>query len=206
MIRFLLDPANAITATGVSLSAAGVVLAASGRPELAIAAGLLAMIADHADGYVAGRLANRDSGTAAIGKNLDGFGDLLYGAVLPASVIASISDYSLLSLALEVFLVAVAALRLSYFATHGKTSTGQFVGVPLSYDILVLAALHLISPLLRPDVAQSLMCFLFFALGVLHVTPQPVPPLNRYGYVASIGFGLICASYFAFRSLSDAGL
>lgn len=68
------------------------------------------------------------------GKELDGFGDLIYGAVLPAVLILQLNSVSLLSLFIASALLLAGTIRLSYFANFGKSEDGRFFGVPLSYD------------------------------------------------------------------------
>ncbi|MFW8642986.1 CDP-alcohol phosphatidyltransferase family protein [Rhizobium beringeri] len=87
MLRYLIDPANAITTSGLLFSAISLFMAVSDRLEIAMAAALWAVLADHLDGIVASRTRNRRPDFAKIGKSLDGFGDIIYGAVLPAVVI-----------------------------------------------------------------------------------------------------------------------
>ncbi|MGY4426353.1 phosphatidylserine synthase [Bradyrhizobium sp. JR6.1] len=99
MLKYLWDPANAITAGGLVLSSASLFLALSGHLELSVAVALWAVLSDHLDGFVAARTANRDPDAAKMGKSLDGFGDIIYGAVLPAAVVIQLSHTSILSLA-----------------------------------------------------------------------------------------------------------
>ncbi|WP_349535751.1 CDP-alcohol phosphatidyltransferase family protein, partial [Bradyrhizobium pachyrhizi] len=99
MLRYLWDPANAITAAGLVFSSASLFLALSGDLELSVAVALWAVLADHLDGIVATRTPNRDPGVAKMGKSLDGFADIIYGTVLPSAIVIQLSHASILSLA-----------------------------------------------------------------------------------------------------------
>ncbi|ASP89700.1 hypothetical protein CDO26_37100 (plasmid) [Sinorhizobium meliloti] len=59
MLRYLIDPANAITTAGLICSLLSLYLALNGQIELAVAVALWAVLADHLDGDVAGRTPHR---------------------------------------------------------------------------------------------------------------------------------------------------
>nr|WP_246763589.1 CDP-alcohol phosphatidyltransferase family protein [Rhizobium sp. 007] len=59
MLRYLIDPANAITTAGLLCSSISLYLALNRQIEIAIAVALWAVLADHLDGVVAGRTPNR---------------------------------------------------------------------------------------------------------------------------------------------------
>ena len=119
MLRYLVDPANAITTGGLLCSALSLYLAMAGHLELAVGAALWAVLADHLDGIVAGRTKNRDLNIAKMGKSLDGFGDIIYGAVLPAVIIIQLSQASSLSLATGAALLTIATGDLLQWCTMG---------------------------------------------------------------------------------------
>lgn len=73
MLRYLVDPANAITTAGLVCSSFSLYLALNGQIALAVAVALWAVLADHLDGVVAGRIPNRHPDMAKMGKSLDGF-------------------------------------------------------------------------------------------------------------------------------------
>lgn len=52
MLKYLWDPANAITITGLLFSSASLFFALSDRLELSVAAALWAVLSDHLDGFV----------------------------------------------------------------------------------------------------------------------------------------------------------
>ncbi|PRD43695.1 hypothetical protein C5748_10640 [Phyllobacterium phragmitis] len=194
MLRYLVDPANAITTAGLICSSLSLYLALDGQIELAVAVALWAVLADHLDGVVAGRTANRHPDMAKMGKSLDGFGDLIYGAILPAVLILQLNSVSLLSLFIASALLLAGAVRLSYFANFGKSEDGRFFGVPLSYDIPLLAALVLIQPIVPQETFLPMMNFVFAALAVAHIARIRVPSPNRVMYVAITSFAVVAST------------
>lgn len=181
----LRDPANAITAFGITLSATALVQVMVGRPEIAIMLGLWAMIADQLDGIVARRTKKRSEASAAIGKSLDGFGDLIYGAILPAMVLIAVARDELAIYPIAIGMIVAGALRLSSFGFYGA-SCGSFTGLPLSYNMPVLALLFLMRPWLPPYPFTLTISATCATLAVLHVTRIKVPVPDRRGYLTII--------------------
>ncbi|OLP62680.1 hypothetical protein BJF93_09020 [Xaviernesmea oryzae] len=190
MLRYLVDPANAITTAGLLFSSIALYLALAGRLDLSVAAALWAVLADHLDGVVAGRTRNRSADTAKMGKSLDGFGDIIYGALLPAIILVQVNAASPLSFVIATALVLAGTIRLSYFANFGKSEDGRFLGVPLSYDIPLLAALFLARPLFEPATFLLIADVGFLALAIAHIASIRVPSPNRLMYLAITLFAL----------------
>lgn len=200
MLRYLLDPANAITAGGLILSGVALHLAISRRPELSVAVGLWAMLADQLDGVVAKRTSGRANEVARIGKSLDGFGDLIYGAVIPAAVIMVLGSGSLPATAVGVLLITIGAVRLSYFNLYGL-SGGRFSGVPLSYDIQLLALVLLVRPLAPASAFLPSVLVAFVILAFLHVSSLRVPSPGRVMYSAITVFAVVSSGALALTSV-----
>ncbi|MDW9359611.1 hypothetical protein GOA97_31375 [Sinorhizobium meliloti] len=201
MLRYLIDPANAITTAGLICSSLSLYLALNGQIELAVAVALWAVLADHLDGIVAGRTPNRHPDMAKMGKSLDGYGDLIYGAVLPAVLILQLNNVELLSLFIASALLLAGAIRLSYFANFGKSEDGRFLGVPLSYDIPLMAALIIIQPLVPAEAFLPMGNLMFAALAVAHVASVRVPSPNNGMYFAITVFAVGASAVLAQRGL-----
>lgn len=175
MVSYLRDPANAITAVGLCFALLALYFAHTGQLEIALAAALWALIADHIDGIVAARTRNRLQHAGAIGKQLDSFTDLISDSVFPAMLVLQLNGASLLSLALAGLLLLAGALRLSYFNTFGLSGGQHFTGVPLSYDLPALALLFLFRPWIGPELFQALVNSTLLLLALLHVSSLLVP-------------------------------
>ncbi|OCK60057.1 CDP-alcohol phosphatidyltransferase family protein [Bradyrhizobium sp. LMTR 3] len=201
MLKYLWDPANAITTGGLLFSSVSLFLALSEHLELSVVAALWAVLADHLDGVVAARTKNRDPDVAKMGKSLDGFGDIIYGAVLPAAIVIQLSHASLLALATATALLVAAAIRLSYFANFGRSSDGRFLGVPLSYDVPLLALLFLLRPLIPTEGFVGVVNICFLLLAVAHVASIRVPSPNMAMYAAISVFAVASSAALVGRSL-----
>ncbi len=201
MLRYLVDPANAITTAGLFCSSTALYLALAGRLDLAVAVALWAVLADHVDGVVAGRTQNRAADVARMGKSLDGFGDIIYGALLPAIILVQLNDASPFSFFVATALVLAGTIRLSYFANFGKSEDGRFLGVPLSYDIPLLALLFLGRPVFETDIFLLVANIGFLVLAVAHIASIRVPSPNRLAYVAIAAFALAASGTLAMRGI-----
>lgn len=200
MLKYLWDPANAITVAGLLFSSTSLFLALSKRLELSVAAALWAVLADHLDGFVAGRTKGRYPDVAKVGASLDGFADMVYGAVVPAVIVVQASEASILALATGTTLILAGALRLSYFANFGRSHDGRFLGVPLSYDVPVLALLFLLKPVIPPEAFSDLVNIGFLLLAFAHAAPLRVPPLSAALYMAITIFAVASSVVLAGRS------
>lgn len=191
MLTYLRDPANAVTATGLGLSGAGLLSLLMGNIEWTAVFGLLSMLSDQLDGIIAKKSPNRAQDTAAIGKSLDGFNDILYGGALPALIVVAATNFALAAQLLCLVMLLMAALRLSYFSVFGLTN-GRFTGMPLSYDMPIAAILLIIAPNVPAQLVPWLFCGAFSAVTILHVSPLsfPSPRGATHLFIAAICIGL----------------
>lgn len=200
MLRYIVDPANAITSAGLALSVFGIFLALSGRLEAAVAVVLWALLADHLDGVVAGRTPDRSPEAGKIGKTLDSLADLVSAGIFPAVALIVASGQSVAALIVGATLVLASALRLSYFTAFGL-SGGRFVGVPTTYVVPVTALLFLLAPLVEPSAFPWLLGSALLILATLHVTPLSVPRTSGAMYAVVTLYCLSSSITLAARAL-----
>lgn len=201
MIRQLADPANAVTAAGLALSAVGISFAVAGRPEMAVAVVLWALLADHLDGVVAQRTRGRLPETGQIGKNLDSLADLVSAGVFPAVLLIVVSDGSPLSILCGAALVVASALRLSYFNVFGSPG-GRFIGVPTTYAVPLTAIVFLLKPAIPEAVFPMVLAAALLALAVLHVAPVRVPKTAGVMYLLVTAFCIAASVALATRGIA----
>ncbi|MGY3488148.1 CDP-diacylglycerol--serine O-phosphatidyltransferase [Bradyrhizobium sp. USDA 4011] len=202
MLRYLLDPANAITSLGILFSGLALHAVVSGQLELAVAIGLWSMLADQLDGIVAKRTPSRGLDAAEIGKSLDSLGDVIYGAVLPAVVIMALGKGGLLATSLGVCMICAGALRLSHFSRSGLTG-GYFTGVPLSYDVPLLAIFFLTRGWIPEEVFNPAVIISFFSLTCLHVSSIRVPAPRRAMYFVIAAFSAVSSAVLVSQALNS---
>jgi CDP-diacylglycerol--serine O-phosphatidyltransferase len=189
-----------ITTAGLALAATGLYAVLSGHFELGIAAVLWALLADHLDGIVAGRTLNRHPDKGKIGKQLDSFTDLVSDSVFPTILVIELNQRSPWSLAIAVILLTAGALRLSYFNSFGL-SDGRFVGVPLSYDIPLLALLFVARPWLPASAFPVMVNCTLLVLAFLHVSTFRVPRTSGAVLAGIVIFSITASALLASRVL-----
>ncbi|MDA9489630.1 CDP-alcohol phosphatidyltransferase family protein [Bradyrhizobium sp. CCBAU 11361] len=201
MVRQLLDPANAVTATGLGLSALGIHCAIAGFPEIGVAVALWALLADHLDGVVARRTRGRRAETCHVGKNLDSFADLVSAGVFPAVTSIIVGHGSALSVAAGTILVLASALRLSYFNVFGSPG-GRFIGVPTTYVVPVTAIIFLLRPIIPEAIFPNLFAVVLIVVAILHIAPLRVPKTAGVMYFVITAFCVAASIMLATRGLA----
>jgi len=186
-LKYLRDPANAITMIGLILAFWGIGLALNGCPNAAVGLVLWSVFADHMDGLIAKRTKNRSEAMAEMGKNLDSFSDLVSGCLFPAIFLLTTGGTTLLSIATGTVLIGIGALRLGTFNTASHID-GDNVGLPIIYDVPAIAVSILIfgSSFPLPAIVQMVLALCI----LLHFTHLPVPRIRGLGYPAILA---ICA-------------
>lgn len=185
MIRQLADPANAITTFGLALSIAAINLALFDQIELAVSTALWALLADHLDGVVANRTRNRAVITSQVGKNLDSLADLVSAGVFPGIVLAKVTNGAPWGIGVATLLGLASALRLSYFNSVGLDGR-NFIGLPTTYALPVVAAVVLLSPFVAPSAVGPTLAVAMLTVAALHVSSLRVPRTRGGMYVIVI--------------------
>ncbi|MDL2403472.1 CDP-alcohol phosphatidyltransferase family protein [Rhizobium mayense] len=175
MIRYLYDPANAVTALGLVFATTAIYFALIGHFELAICFSLWALLADDADGMIAKCSRNRSALTAQIGGAFDNLADLVYACIFPSVLILSFNAFSGPALLAALCLVLSGALRLAYFSTFGLDEDGFGRGLPLNNDVFVLAILFAADHYLRIRHLGVALIGAAFVLSGLHLASFRFP-------------------------------
>ena len=189
-LKYLLDPANAITAIGLAISILGIQFAIVGRLELAVAAIIWVFFLDHVDGFVARRSHNRRKGAAQVGRHLDSITDFSGTCILPAIVLINLNEHSTISIVTAVALVLVGGLRVAYYEAFSSQG-GCFVGVPAIYNAPVTAMVFMLSPFVSTALLGVLLNAALAILIVLQLTTLRVPLTYGWMYPALAAFTVI---------------
>lgn len=200
LLRYLKDPANAITVIGLAVSMLGIHLAILDRAALAVAAALWAFFIDHIDGIVAHRTRDRAQETAQIGRHLDSLTDLAGACILPAVILMSLNAYSVLSLAIGTALVVIGALRLAYYEAV-RSPGGYFVGVPVLYTAPVMAIVVLLEPLFEELRLGDVLSVVVLILIALQLSTFRIPFTRGWMYAVVGAFTLFGSAALIQRSL-----
>jgi len=143
IIHFVKDLPNIISLTGLLCALIGMYFTITGYFKLAIIGVLWAVLFDWADGIVARKMKNRTANHRAFGPQLDSLIDIVSFGIFPAIFLLSYGGYSPWFLPGAFLIVAVSAIRLSYFNVFGMIDKTTYKGLALDNNVLILSFLFL---------------------------------------------------------------
>ncbi len=187
MISVALDPPNIVSLLGLFCAVAGIYAAILGAFPLAIVAALWAVVFDWADGIVARSMKNRSDDQKTLGANLDSLIDIVSFGVFPGVFLLAYGDFGVWFLPGAFVLVAVAAIRLTYFNVFGLVDSHTYQGLALDNNIIVLAVFFLSERFFDSSVFSIILYAGFMIMAVFNVAPIQTPKFSgKWFYVLVI--------------------
>ncbi len=195
----MLDPPNLCTLAGLAAATAGIFYALRGVYPAAMTALLWAVVFDWTDGIVARRMRARTADRRSFGAQLDSFVDVIAFSVAPAVLLLSVGEFSVW-FAPGAFAVLVAGVvRLSYFNLFGLLGGATYRGLTLDSDILILAALFVVQPLVAPSGFSVAVYIVLMALLALNLAPFEMPKVGGRWFVAVVAYASALSVVFALQ-------
>lgn len=198
MIFFALDPPNLVSLVGLFCAVAAIYTAILGKFPLAIVAALWAVVFDWADGLVARRMKGRTDEQKAIGANLDSLIDIVSFGVFPGVFLLSYGGFSVWFLPGAFVLVAVAAVRLSYFNVFGLVDSHTYQGLALDNNIIILAVLFIGTRFFDRSVFAIILYGIMMTMAVFNLAPVRTPKFSGKWFYALIVFSLTITIVYGF--------
>jgi len=187
MISLVLDPPNIVSLAGLFCAVTAIYAAILGAFPLAIAATLWAVVFDWADGIVARSMKNRSDDQKALGANLDSLIDIVSFGVFPGIFLLAYGGFGVWFLPGAFILIAIAAIRLSYFNVFGLVDSHTYQGMALDYNIIFLAAFFLSERFFSHTVFSILLYAVFMILAAFNIAPIRTPKFSgKWFYVLVI--------------------
>jgi len=187
MISLALDPPNIVSLVGLLCAVTAIYAAILGAFSLAIVGILWAVVFDWADGIVARSMKNRSDDQKALGANLDSLIDIVSFGVFPAVFLLAYGSFSAWFLPGAFLLVAVAAIRLSYFNVFGLVDNHTYQGLALDNNIIVLALFFLSERFFDRSVFSGILYAGFMIMAVFNIAPIRTPKFSgKWFYVLII--------------------
>ena len=187
MISFVLDPPNIVSLVGLLCAVTAIYAAILGAFSLAIVATLWAVVFDWADGIVARRMKHRSDDQKALGANLDSLIDIVSFGVFPGVFLLAYGGFGVWFLPGAFLLVAVAAIRLSYFNVFGLVDNHTYQGLALDNNIVVLAVFFLSERFFDRSVFSGILYAVLMILAVFNLAPVQTPKFSgKWFYVLVI--------------------
>ena len=171
MILGAYNAACLLTLSGAGAAIAAIVLASSGKIELALIGLMLAGLADLFDGVVARRLALNNY-EKEYGVQLDTVVDVIAFVATPIVIALNSGQRSVFALCgLAIFALA-GVIRLAHFNTLSVQGAGQsshYHGLPVTYTALLFPLIFIARDFLIPSFFNALLAVSFPLIGFLFV-------------------------------------
>jgi CDP-diacylglycerol--serine O-phosphatidyltransferase len=200
MLYFARDLPNICSLAGLLCAILGIYYAILGIFPLAIIGVLWAVLFDWADGIIARQIKGRTDHHRAIGGQLDSLIDIVSFGVFPAIFLLSYGKFSLWFLPGAFLIVAVSAIRLSYFNVFGMIDDKTYSGLALDNNIIIISFVFLFESFINYKVFSIIIYVLLMILLVFNLAPVRTPKfagkwfyvLIGYTLVLTVIYGLLC--------------
>lgn len=174
-----------LTYMGTGFALLAIFLAIQGELSRAMMCFVISGICDLFDGVVARRM-SRSKAEQAFGIEIDSLCDMINFAALPAILLLTLPQASLLNGLIALIYVLAAVTRLAHFnrLTKGEEGTlTHFIGLPVTYSALVFPLSFVISQWLFPTGLYLIWRGLALLLAFLFVWNKPIPKPNKLAYI-----------------------
>jgi len=199
MISLAMDPPNIVSLVGLLCAVTAIYAAILGRFSLAIVATLWAVVFDWADGIVARSMKNRSEDQKSLGANLDSLIDIVSFGVLPAVFLLAYGNFNIWFLPGAFILVAVAAIRLSYFNVFGLVDSHTYQGLALDNNIIILAFLFLSERFFDRSVFSIILYAVLMIMAVLNLAPVQTPKFSGKWFYVLVILTILFSIFYSFN-------
>jgi CDP-diacylglycerol---serine O-phosphatidyltransferase len=197
--RFVLDPPNLCTLAGLAAATAGIFFTFRGVYPAAMIALLWAIVFDWTDGIIARRMRTRTADRRSFGAQLDSLVDVVAFSVAPAVLLLSVGEFSAWFVPGAFAVLLAGVVRLSYFNVFGLLGGASYRGLTLDSDVLVLAALFVLQPLVASSGFAIAVYVALLALIALNLAPFEMPKLGGRWYLAVVTYASALSVVFALQ-------
>ena len=163
----------------------GIKLAYEGRLGLAIACLVFSGVCDMFDGVVARSKKNRTADEKNFGIQLDSLCDVICFGLFPAVCLYFCGVNTVVGVALLVFYVLCALIRLAFFnvleikrQTNEEGCAKEYRGLPVTSAAIILPFFYLVGLLLPPSVMKVIYYVIPAAMGLLFILDFRIPKID----------------------------
>ena len=196
MLTFAKDLPNICSLLGLLSALFGIYFAIVGNFPASIIGVLWAVLFDWYDGIIARKMKGRTKEQGEFGSQLDSMIDIVSFGILPAILLLSYGNYSLLFMPGAFIIVATAAIRLSYFNMYGLIDSKTYKGLALDNNVLILAFVFLFESFFTHSTFSILIYTILMILAAFNLSSIPTPKFGgKWVYVLVI-YVLILTSVF----------
>jgi CDP-diacylglycerol--serine O-phosphatidyltransferase len=187
MLTFAKDLPNICSLIGLLSALFGIYFAIAGNFEAAIIAVLWAVLFDWYDGIIARKMRGRTKIQSVFGAQLDSMIDIVSFGTLPAIILLSYGNYNVWFIPGAFVIIAISAIRLSYFNVYGLIDSKTYKGLALDNNVLILAFVFLFESFFEYSTFSILIYVILMLLSALNLSSIPIPKFGgRWIYVLVI--------------------
>ena len=187
VLNFVKDLPNICSLIVLLSAVLGMYFAIVGNFEAAIIGVLWAVLFDWYDGIIARKMRGRTKIQFVFGAQLDSMIDLVSFGTLPAIILLSYGNYNVWFIPGAFVIIAISAIRLSYFNVYGLIDSKTYKGLALDNNVLILAFVFLFESFFEYSTFSILIYVILMLLSALNLSSIPIPKLGgRWIYVLVI--------------------
>ena len=196
MLSFVKDLPNIISLLGLLCAVFGIYFAIEGNFLASIIAVLWAVLFDWFDGIIASKMKNRTKEQGDFGAQLDSMIDIVSFGILPAIILLSYGNYSVWFMPGAFIIIAISAIRLSYFNVYGLIDSKTYIGLALDNNVLILAFIFLFESFFSHTTFSIIIYTLLMLLSALNLASIPTPKFGGKWIYALVAYVLVMTTVF----------
>ena len=191
MIKFAGDLPNIFSLIGLLSALIAIYFTIQGNFQFAIIGMIWAVFFDWSDGIIAGKMKGRTDTQKEFGGQLDSLIDMISFGICPAIFLLSYGKYSLWFLPGAFIIVAISAIRLSYFNVFGLVNNKTYLGLALDNNILIIAFVFLFQSFFNERTFSIILYSLFMLMAILNIAPIKTPKFTGKWFYVLVVYLLI---------------
>ena len=196
MLGFAKDLPNICSLLGLLCAVFGIYFAIEGYFLASVIGVLWAVLFDWFDGIIARKMKGRTKEQGAFGGHLDSLIDIVSFGILPAILLLSYGNYSIWFMPGAFIIIAVSAIRLSYFNVYGLINSKTYMGFPLDNNVLILAFVFLFESFFSHTTFSIIIYSLLMILSALNLSSIPTPKFGGKWVYALVVYVLVMTTVF----------
>ena len=196
ILSFVADWANIVTLLGLSSAVLAIFFTLAHNYPAAIIAMLWAVLMDWYDGLIARAALGRSESHKLVGVHMDSLVDLVTSAVVPATLLLSVGEFSAWFYPGALAIIMAGVLRLAYFDVFGVDKNDTVAGVAIDNSPYVVAVVFLFESFLNHDVFAAVLYTAIVVLAFLHVAPIRTAKLRGiWPYIVTVYVVVMTGAY-----------
>lgn len=196
MLFFAKDLPNICSLLGLLSTVLGIYFAIKGNFPAAIIAVLWAVLFDWYDGIIARKLKGRTKAQGDFGGQLDSMIDIVSFGIFPAVLLLSYGNYNIWFIPGAFVIIAVSAIRLSYFNIYGLIDSKTYKGLALDNNVLILAFIFLFESFFTHETFSLLLYFILIMLSAFNLSSIPTLKFGGKWIYILVMYVLVLTSIF----------